>query len=300
MKACKLLLLILIINFSIVAAEEVTEIKENSNPKMLAQEEQALVQASTDHTTTLRNILKKLKSSHADLPLNRQIADLGQGETFTGEELIALCEQVIKKIKPFGSEVTDSQTYLQLEAFLQIMIRELSEYKISGVGFSMHPSYALLYGVSDFETSLLFKNQAGEMYNEKFNIQYQSVGWQNEIIFRFDVIFAVNSTLNIENTRQPQIFGAGFTGGWRLPVMAAEFYERNMHEMAIRDRLRYYPFTVAGLTILPFANMQGSLLIAHFGIGATGILPLKKMTDLHSINAAVVWSGGTLTRTEKN
>jgi hypothetical protein len=246
---------------------------------------------------TLKGILKDLKAANDDLPINRYIADLTHNTDFTEEELIALCELAIKKTKPFADTLQTTPAYAQLSLFLQAIIGQLKDYKISGIGFALHPSFSLLYGTSNFNTNFVFKNPENELRNRQCNISYHSFGWQNECVLRFDVIFTVGTKLDAENTRTPLKFNAGFTGGWRLPGITTNKYQINIplpHFAAdLNGNYNSYPFTVAGFTVLPFANTPGSLVIAHFGLGATGVCPLTDISDLHSFNAAVVFSGGT-------
>ena len=244
----------------------------------------------------LQNILKALHKVEPSLPLQIPIADLGINESFSQQELIALCSYALELV----DDTEDKQELPEkkaLEAFVKKIISQLEDYKVTGIGFSHHLSAALAYSNPKFTTEFTFKNSAGESIKQTFRINYKSLGWHNEFLYRFDTILILDADLNAYNLENPLRFSTGFTGSVRLPLPAVT---RNINLNGPFGRLiraqQGTPLCTLGFTIMKIANGPGFMLIGHFGFGATGLrAPAYPFALQGAFNAAVVFPGGTMT-----
>ncbi len=266
---------------------------------------------STEQAAALKNIFKDMKALNTGAPLGEATAQLNEKQTFTQEELLTICEVATKKLRGYD-DVVESQSYEQLQATMKAMVTQLKDYKISGVGFAMHPSWSVFYGKQNFNADLVYKNSKGEAAAQTANIAYSSFGWQAELVWRFDAIFAVGTDLSRYSTRTPLELGTGFTAGYRLPFLCPQWetHPKSSTENIVRDLgLRVDPAVIAslpetlqmyrslgvvGVTVLPLKGAQGSLVIAHFGVGLTGMLS-HSTTAPTAFNLALVMGGGTFT-----
>lgn len=218
---------------------------------------------ATEQAATLHKIFQDIKAENKGAPLSSAISTLRTQESFTEEELLAVCEAATKQLIQFDDEILESENYQQFQKITKDLLTQLKGFKISGVGFASHPSFSIIYGPQDFNTDLVFKNAKGETRSKTFNLKYHSVGIQAALAWRFDLIFAINTDLSLYSTCKPLEFGTGFVGG-------------------------FVPFIHPGFTILPFKDEKGSLLILHLCGG------------LHSpISAAIVMDRGTFTPVTK-
>lgn len=262
----------------------------------------------------LQQILQAIKTENKGIPLNGEIQALGNKEhSFNQAELLEMCEIATKKMRG-DDEIMASEHYAQLDAMLKTLVKQLKDYRVSGFGFAHHTSFNIFYGKENFDFSLVFKNATGETLAQKFNLKYSSFGWQNQVVYRFDAMFVVNSDLSSFDVRSPLELSTGFSGGWRLPFTGPtrelsaeqqrENFDRGMRFLGnpagivapdFKDQHLTYPLAVLGVTVLPFKTAKGSLVIAHLGAGATGLSHCNGMLSANAFNAAVVTGGGTLT-----
>lgn len=262
----------------------------------------------------LQQILQTIKNDNKGVPLNPEIQSLSsKDQAFNQAELLDMCEVATKKLRG-DDDIIASESYAQLNGMIKNLITELKDYKVSGFGSARHSSFNILYGKENFDFGLVFKNKAGEVLTQNFNLKYSSFGWQAQFVYRFDTIFVVNSDFSSFHARNPLAFNTGFTGGWRLPYtgpkteVSAAQQEENFANIEIllgnrmprpeggfHDKTYTYPLTAMGVTVLPFTTAQGSLVIAHFGVGLTGLNACERMFSPNSFNLAIVPSGATLT-----
>ncbi len=259
--------------------------------------------SSTEQVDAVKKIFKDIKALKTGAPLVETTAQLNEKQSFTQEELLALCESATKKVRGYD-EVVESQSYEQLQAIMKTMVTQLKDYKVSGVGFATHPSWSMFYGKQNFNANLMYKNSQGETTVQTANIAYTSFGWQSELVWRFDVIFAVGTDLSRYSTRTPLEFSTGFTAGYRLPFLCPKLEERVKENLLARPNYARglnpqedmfidnapevittrWPLGVIGVTMLPFKSSPGALIIAHFGMGVTGILPTAPPSNATIMN----------------
>lgn len=220
---------------------------------------------TTEQAAALHKIFQDIKTLNKGACLSSQIAMLDAENNFTEEELLALCEAAKKQFCEFD-DVVESKSYEQFQAITKTLVSQLKEYKISGAGFAVHPSWSFFYGPQNFNAALVFKNSKGEARSRIVNLKYESIGIQGDLAWRIDYIFAVGTDLSFFSTKTPLEFDLGATcAAHLLPIFA----------LAGSD---------LGVSILPFKNAKGSLVIVHGGPG------------LHfPAGIAVITSGGTMT-----
>lgn len=244
-------------------------------------------------TAALKNIFKEIKTFNKGVPLREVTSTLNEQQTFTEEELLALCELAIKKLRPYD-DVVESPGYAQLQAFTQTLVAQLKDYQISGVGFASHSSFNLIYGHQSFDADFVYKNSKGESCTSTANIKYSTFGFQQELVWRFDAIFAVKTDLSRYATRTPLEFNRGFTAGYRLPLGPTWDHNHIFDPQFPHMRL---PLSVIGVSVLPLKDSAGSLIIAHCGVGLASILPIENaLLSPFAFNLALVMSGGTMTQ----
>lgn len=228
-------------------------------------------------------ILEKIKTNHTTDVLNAPIELLkeaklsqeGKNKThaFNEEELFLLTEEAIKSLG-VQKDISDSEEFNQLSIILRSLTKQLKEYKISGVGFAHHPDIALLYSKQNFKVPLMFKDDNGTMHERLFNLTYSSLGIQESLSWRFDAIFAIGTDISRYSTLTPLHFSTGLTISWKLPIgqrVPSPFY-KNFQIREDRPPLRVYLHpnltpAVIGITILPFQDSPGALVIAHLSLG---------------------------------
>jgi hypothetical protein len=215
-----------------------------------------------DQTQNLKKIFLNIKKSNTEPILNEEIQTLTEKSTFTEEELLSLCNTAIKKLDTLNDNVAN-ENYVQLETITKVLIQQLKDFKISGVGFAAHVSAGFFGSSQNFDVNFAFKNSLGDTFGKEFNLKYYSFGWQNELIYRFDTIFVINTDISRYEALNPIKLGKGFCAGWRLPY--ASFQEDEVREGILYRK----PSSVIGMTIIPITS-QGCLVIAHFGLGFTG------------------------------
>jgi hypothetical protein len=208
---------------------------------------------------TLQKILSDLFKANKEAPLQKQIVDLRKGKNFTEEELLSISEQVLKSIKPYD-DLGATPAYTQLKIFMQSLVKELKDYQVSGVGFADHSSASFFYGHEKFEARIVFKNNEGTPCIRLFTLDYTQLGIQAGIQYRTDIIFTVGADLTRHTTSKPLNFNTGFF------IAAGTFIPQ------------------IGVTVLPFKDAPGSMVIVHVGLGLTFIS-----------NAGLVFNNGTMT-----
>ena len=207
----------------------------------------------------LQRILKELFKANKEVPLQKQIVDLRNGTDFTEEELLCISEQALKAIKPYD-DLGATPAYTELKTFMQSLVKELKDYNISGVGFAVHSSASLVYGHEKFEANIIFKNTDGSPCSRAFTLDYEQLGIQAGLQYRFDMIFTVGADLTRYSTRAPLKFDTGFF------LVAGPFLQQT------------------GITVLPFKDAPGSMVIVHCGLGIS-----------YPIGLGVVFNNATMT-----
>lgn len=227
----------------------------------------ALAQATNDSAKArpqtpemaLQKILIKLFKANKEAPLQKQIVDLRNGDNFTEEELLCISEEALKSIKPYD-DLGATAAYTELKIFMQSLVKELKGYHVSGVGFAAHSSGAFFYGQEEFEANIIFKNSDGSACSRAFTLDYKQLGTQACLQYRFDIILTVGADLTRYSTRAPLKFDTGFF------LAAGPVFQQT------------------GVTILPFKDAPGSMVIVHCGLGFS-----------YPISLGVVFNNATMT-----
>jgi hypothetical protein len=257
----------------------------------------------------LISIFNEIKKTEPYVSVDEHIKILTTDlDDLTEDNLFFICKDALKDL---SSKTTTelSDCYMQLKAMYDEISTQLKDYKITGFGFSMHPSWAIGYGKQNFDVNLNFKNTDRKIFSQSFNIQYSTIGYQIEANVRFDVIFVLNSDISLFAAQFPIKFKTGFTIGLRLPV---GLLFPGTHRGEATDN----PLSVVGCTILPFnkKGKTGIMLIAHIGVGFTGLSSMyrygqkKGHGDFNCkvgnsggcllINAAIIPAGGKFSPTD--
>lgn len=264
---------------------------------------------ATQSVTTgdILKILEKIKTNHATDVVNSPIELLKERElskeqknkahAFNEEELFLLTEEAIKSLGDHEN-IANSEEFNQLSTIFKGLTKQLKEYKISGVGFAHHADIALLYSKQNFNVPLTFKDDNGTIHQRLFNLTYSSFGTQESLSWRFDAIFAIDTDLSRYSTLKPLRFSTGGTVSWKLPIgkrVASPFYQTQelfRNRPPVRVYLHpYFTPAVIGITILPFEDGPGTLVIAHLSLG----LNTPSLDGLDQLRGEIVFSKGSLT-----
>ncbi|MBM3886889.1 hypothetical protein FJ364_03065 [Candidatus Dependentiae bacterium] len=194
----------------------------------------------------LHKILKTLQKTEPDMSLSKNLASIEKSEDgeLSEEELLKIAQSALKEVKKYDN-LGDSPAYTQLQQFIKSTIKELKNYHITGLGFTSHSSFGLLYNSQDFPVTFSFKDAASTMCNKKFTIKYAEIGLQAELLYRFDALFTIGADLSRHDTLESLKFSPGLTSAGGPGI------------------------TQFGFTILPFSDHPGCMIILHFGVGLT-------------------------------
>jgi hypothetical protein len=240
-------------NIAFVIVASICALPLEGKVAIKAEDEVTTAFSIDNQVISLKKCLKALKELNPGLEIKREITQLASEDEFTLEELHAICNAIVKKVSEVDA-VHGTPPFEELKTFLSSTVKELKDYKVSGIGFANHGEWAFLYGPQNFNTQLQFKNQKSqELFSKGFNLDYASIGIQARLAYRFDMIFVVGADLNRFNTRTAIDLGRGFTisSGYLAAL---------------------------GITAIGLSNQPGFLVILHVGLGLVNPLDIAMVT----------------------
>lgn len=223
------------------------------------------------------------------------VADINSGEFFSEEELLTVTEQNLKQLADY-TNTHKTEGYGKLCELHKSLINELQKYNVSGFSVVSHSSANFIWGHEKFDVNFVFKNNNHEFYARKFELDYTTLGWQSEWVYRTDALFFIGENISRYKAKDPVEFKRGISWSLRIPLSPLNYQlEDNRYRMD-------FPISQIGMTILPLKNFSTYLVIMHLGIGFTGFFPLPSLLDYKSLvydfalatNISMVTAGGKL------
>lgn len=137
--------------------------------------------------------------------------------SFTEEELIELCDQMLLYRKDLGDKTKD------IDLVKNELISYLKSFVASGMDIAIDPNFAFIYDEQNPNFTVTFKNPAGEVRTIKYTLKVWSIGLKFEFVIKLDGIFILGSDFNYyDSIGKEYELGSGIDLGYYPKLLESE------------------------------------------------------------------------------
>ena len=133
--------------------------------------------------------------------------------TFSSNEIMQIIKSKLK------NQNLSNEQAVTINKKVEETVRKLKQYKITGVGICYDANGCFIYDPQNPVFDLSFKNKNGRIKERTYQFKIKSIGLKLGFAINFNIIFFINTNLNLHSANKKIEFSWGFSTGAILSVI---------------------------------------------------------------------------------